>query len=146
MLDGKKTAGILTELHAELDRVRHVIIGIGIDVSQTASDFPTELRDTATSLKMALGHPIDRAALATTLLRELDADYARILAGGFSALAEEWESLCGTLGQQVTIELGARTVRGRAEALDPNGALLLRTDHGQLEPITGGDVCMLNNG
>ena len=54
------------------------------------------------------------------------------------------ESRCSTLGQHVSIEVGARTLRGRAESLDPNGALLLRTDHGRLERVTGGDVLILD--
>jgi BirA family biotin operon repressor/biotin-[acetyl-CoA-carboxylase] ligase len=145
LLDGKKAAGILTELQAELDRVHHVIIGIGIDVQQAPSDFPAELQKSATSLKIALGRPVNRPSLATAILRELDRDYARILDRQFKELAEEWEAICGTLGQHVSIEVGTRTLRGRAEALDPNGALLLRTDHGRLEPVTGGDVLILKN-
>lgn len=144
LLKGKKIAGILTELQAELDRVRHVIIGIGIDVQQSPSDFPAELRGTVTSLKMALDRPVDRPALATALLRELDRDYARILNRQFDELAEEWEARCDTLGRYVSIEMGARTLRGRVESLDSNGALLLRTDHGRLEPVTGGDVLILD--
>ncbi len=144
LIDGKKVAGILTELQGELDLVHYVIIGIGIDVQQSPSDFPAELRKSAISLKMALGRPVDRPSLATAILRELDRDYARILDRQFKELAEEWEARCSTLGQHVSIEVGARTLRGRAEALDPNGALLLRTDHGRLEPITGGDVLILD--
>jgi BirA family biotin operon repressor/biotin-[acetyl-CoA-carboxylase] ligase len=122
-----------------------VILGIGIDAQQSPSDFPAELRGHAISLKMALGRPVDRPALATALLRELDRDYTRILQGRFDELAEEWESRCSTLGQYVAITTGTKTLRGRAETLDPNGALLLRTDHGRLEPITGGDVKMLKH-
>ncbi|MFP6903524.1 MAG: biotin--[acetyl-CoA-carboxylase] ligase, partial [Verrucomicrobiia bacterium] len=60
----------------------------------------------------------------------------------FAAVAEEWGSRCSTLGKQVTIDMGARRVRGRAEALDENGALLLRTEHGRIERIIGGEVTL----
>src|SRR5580698_7442025 len=65
LISGKKVAGILTEMSAELDRVRHVILGIGIDVNQEAHEFPSELRKTATSLKIENGESLSRAALAT---------------------------------------------------------------------------------
>src|ERR1700722_3489508 len=65
LIGGKKVAGILTEMSAEPDRVRHVIPGIGIDVNQDASEFPTDLRKIATSLKIEAGEAIDRPALAT---------------------------------------------------------------------------------
>ena len=140
MIQGKKVAGILTEMSAELDNVRHVIVGIGIDVNQTASEFPAEIQSTATSLKLATGKNISRTDLAITILRELDQDYSRIVRGKFSDVADEWASRCSTLGKQVKIIVGRRRIIGRAEALDESGALLIRTEHGRVERVTGGDV------
>jgi BirA family transcriptional regulator, biotin operon repressor / biotin---[acetyl-CoA-carboxylase] ligase len=140
LINGKKVAGILTEMSAELDRVRHVIPGIGIDVNQDASEFPAELRKIATSLKIEMGEAIPRAALATAVLHELDKDYFRVCAGKFSEVAEEWVEHCGTIGKDVTVRIGDRATRGCAESLDDDGALILRTEHGRLQRITGGDV------
>jgi BirA family biotin operon repressor/biotin-[acetyl-CoA-carboxylase] ligase len=142
LLGGKKVAGILTELNAELDRVRYVILGIGIDVNQTVEEFPKELRKIATSLKIETGETISRADLATAILRELDLEYARVCAGKFSAVADEWEEHCTTIGKNVTVQTGDRKIRGRAESLDDDGALLLRTEHGRLETIFGGEVAL----
>ena len=142
LLGGKKVAGILTEMSAEVDRVRHVILGIGLDVNQTVDEFPAELRKLATSLKIEAGEEISRAELATEILRELDADYARICSGKFSAVAGEWEAACATIGRNVAVHMGDRKFRGRAESLDDDGALLVRTEHGHLERITGGDVTL----
>ena len=140
MIRGKKIAGILTEMSAELDKVRHVIVGIGIDVNQTASEFPAEIQSTATSLKLATGKNISRTDLAITILHELDQDYSRIVRGKFSAVADEWASRCSTLGKQVKIIVGRRRIIGLAEALDESGALLIRTQHGRGERVTGGDL------
>jgi BirA family biotin operon repressor/biotin-[acetyl-CoA-carboxylase] ligase len=129
-------------LSAELDRVRYIILGIGVDVNQGAGEFPPELRKLATSLKIESGRVISRPALATAILRELDSDYARICGGGFAAVADEWEAHCKTIGRAVTIQIGERKIRGRVESLDDAGALLLRTEHGHLEQIIGGDVTL----
>ncbi len=137
---GKKVAGILTELSAELDQVKYVLVGIGVDVNLNAADFPAELKTQASSLKIELGKPVARAELAAAILRELDREYARILAGDFASVASDWEHHCGTLGQRLVIRLGERRVCGRAESLGEDGALLLRTEHGHLERIVGGDV------
>lgn len=142
LLGGKKTAGILTELSAELDRVRHVILGIGVDVNLDAAGFPPELRKIATSLKVASGAEISRAELAVEILRELDLDYARMLAGKFSEIADEWEAACVTIGKNVIVHAGDRRFRGHAESLDDSGALLVRTEHGHLERVIGGDVTL----
>ena len=140
LLKGKKTAGILTELSAEIDHVKYVILGIGVDVNLSANEFPPELRRIATSLRIESGSLVNRADLAAAILRELDADYARICAGQFETVADEWEERCTTIGHNVAISVGDRTIQGRAESLDEDGALLLRTQHGRLERIIGGDV------
>ena len=142
LIGGKKVAGILTELSAELDRVRHVILGMGVDVNQVAGEFPPELRKTATSLRLESGRTISRAELAAAILRELDGDYTRLCGGRFAAVADEWEAHCKTIGRNVTIQMGERRIRGRVESLDDDGALLLRTEHGHLEHIMGGDVTL----
>ena len=143
LIGGKKVAGILTELSAELDRVKHIILGIGVDVNLDAGELPPELRKTATSLKIETGETVSRAELAVAVLRELDFDYARICGGKFPAVADEWESHCVTIGKNVTVHIGDRKFRGCAESLDDDdGALLLRTEHGHLERIIGGDVTL----
>ena len=140
LIRGKKVAGILTELSAELDKVNYVTLGMGISVNLVAAEFPAEFRKSVTSLRIETGQRQNRADLAIKILQELDRDYDRISNGHFEAVADEWEGHCTTLGQQVVIHMGDRTIRGTAESLDNEGALLLRTQHGHLERIIGGDV------
>ena len=49
---------------------------------------------------------------------------------------------CATLGRNVSVHIGERRIQGRAESLDDDGALLVRTQHGRLERIIGGDVML----
>jgi BirA family biotin operon repressor/biotin-[acetyl-CoA-carboxylase] ligase len=140
LIRGKKVAGILTELSAELDKVKYLILGMGIDVNLGAGEFPADLRKIATSLKIESGVQQNRASLAVKILQELDRDYDRICSGHFEAVANEWEKNCTTIGRRVSIQVGDRKIQGHAESLDTDGALLLRTQHGHLERIIGGDV------
>jgi BirA family biotin operon repressor/biotin-[acetyl-CoA-carboxylase] ligase len=143
LLRGRKLAGILTELSAELDQVKHVILGIGLNVNLAASDFPPDLRKLATSLLLETGKPQRRADVAAAILRELDRDYGRLRQRRFAELAGEWAAQCTTIGRRVRIQLGPHVVEGLAEALNEDGALLLRTEHGHLEAILSGDVTLL---
>lgn len=142
LIGGKKVAGILTELSAEVDRVHHIILGIGVDVNVAASELPAAIRPIATSLKIETGLDISRVELAASILRELDHDYARLGMGKFSAVADEWEAGCATIGRNVSVRMGDRQINGRAESLDDDGALLVRTEHGHLERVIGGDVTL----
>lgn len=138
----RKCAGILIELGAELDHIRHVVLGIGVDVNLAAGDLPEALRPVATSLSEQAGRPLDRAALATAMLEDLDALYRRFRSGDFLEIADEWMRRCSTLGRDVEIRVGDRVIAGRAEALDDEGALRIRTEQGRLERIVGGDVTL----
>jgi BirA family transcriptional regulator, biotin operon repressor / biotin---[acetyl-CoA-carboxylase] ligase len=140
LINQRKVAGILTELHAELDRIQYLVLGIGIDVNLTPADFPPPLRKLATSLRIESGRTLPRPDLAVQVLRELDHDYHRILSGKFHEIADEWVQHCDTIGKQIVLTLGQRKITGRAEALAEDGALILRTEHGRIERILGGDL------
>lgn len=140
LINGRKVAGVLTEMSAEPDRVLHAVLGIGVDVNLEHNDFPPELHSIATSLRLESGNPVMRSTLAVRLLEALDQDYKRILNHEFQTVSEEWESQCITLGKRVRIHQMDRTFEGFAESLDSEGALMIRNPAGHLERITGGDV------
>ena len=145
MIGSKKVAGILTEMNAEPDRVRYVVLGIGLNVNQSACDWPEELQSVATSLKIETGQSVHRAALTAALVEELDRDYCRSVGQEFGLVLDEWQSLCGTIGKEVCVQFGERRIEGRAEAIDTDGALLVRGDGGHLQRVTGGDVSLRLN-
>ncbi|MFL6528222.1 MAG: biotin--[acetyl-CoA-carboxylase] ligase [Chthoniobacterales bacterium] len=70
-----KIAGVLVELRAVTGAPHVAIAGVGINANQAAADFPEELRGRAASLRMLIGHEIDRNVLASALLRDLDQTY-----------------------------------------------------------------------
>jgi BirA family transcriptional regulator, biotin operon repressor / biotin---[acetyl-CoA-carboxylase] ligase len=74
-IDGRKVAGVLVEMRAQPGAPHLAVVGIGVNVNQTPSHFPDELRDRATSLAIVLGGPVDRNTLAIALLRNLDQLY-----------------------------------------------------------------------
>ncbi len=140
LLDGRKVAGILTEMDAEVERVHHVIAGIGVNLNATRSAFPPELRAKATSVRLATGRPVDRAELTGRLLASVEARYGRFVGGGFARLAAEWESYSCLTGTEVRVVSPAGEVAGRVLGLDPDGALRLRLPDGALHRIVAGEV------
>jgi BirA family biotin operon repressor/biotin-[acetyl-CoA-carboxylase] ligase len=139
IVDDKKVAGILTELRVEADEILMAILGIGIDVNCEQDDFPNNLARIATSLKLETGSTHDRVALAARVLARLD-EWYRLALTDFEAVADEWAKLCTTLGRQIVVTVGQRRIEGFAQALDGDGALVVRCDSGQMERILGGDL------
>ena len=139
-IDGLKVAGILTELSAEPERVHFVIVGVGVNLNSQAEHLPEELRATATSLSLALGRPVLRARFAASLWTRLEEWLDLYLDTGFDAVRARWKALSSTLGQDVLVRTDRQELRGRAEDIDPSGALLVRTAEGSLERVLAGDV------
>ena len=130
-LHGKKLAGILTETRRDA-----AILGIGLNVNCQASDFPVDLRQQVVGLT-----DVDRPGVAAQLLTELDAVYAQA-ADDFLTISGEWARLCTTLGKQIAVRMGERRIEGHAQALDEDGALLIRRDNGQIERVLGADLVL----
>ena len=144
MVEGRKLAGILTEMRAESYRVRYVVLGIGVNVNQEAAEFPTELTGRCESLRNLTGRTWNRAEVATHLLQELDQIYERVNEGRFKEVAAEWQDRCTTLGQWISVRSGSSRQTGFAESIDEEGGLLLRTGQGLLQRITSGDVTVIS--
>jgi BirA family biotin operon repressor/biotin-[acetyl-CoA-carboxylase] ligase len=138
-VEGKKVAGILTELSAEPERVHFVVLGIGVNLNARKSDFPPELSDTASSLREARGSRVPRALFTAALFTRLEQWLDIHADEGFAPIRDAWKQLSSTLGQQVVVRTDRAEFHGFAEDIDEAGALLVRTG-GRLERVLAGDV------
>lgn len=127
-LQGKKAAGILAEMSADLDRVRHVVIGVGLNVNADPKGFPGDLRSTATSIRTETGGPVLRVDLLARFLVRFEEAYAVFLAGGFPALLPRWSRRCLLSGKRVLLRHGKEELRGTAVRVDEEGALIFRPE------------------
>jgi BirA family biotin operon repressor/biotin-[acetyl-CoA-carboxylase] ligase len=137
LIDGRKFCGILTEMNAEATRVRYVVVGIGINVNQAS--FPAELRDVATSLRLATGSEWSRVELCAALLKSLDREYRDLLEkpeAHASILERFQEHSTWAQGRPVRIEDNGG-FEGITEGLDTRGFLLVRTEKGMRTVLSG---------
>lgn len=141
LCDGRKLCGILVEMAAELDRVIHVVVGVGINVNQRR--FPGELEPIATSLARELGRTVSRPAVLAAVLAGLESWLDALLAGATERVLDEWTQLADWLGQRVTVLSANQQLRGIALGIDRDGALRLRDDRGEEHRVLAGDVHLL---
>ncbi len=135
---GKKLCGILTELRAETDRVQYVIVGVGINVNNLA----TQLLPEATSLRVEAGHAVPRVALFQEVLRKFEGRYAAFLKSGAGAVLPEWKKRSATLGVRVRFVERGEQRAGIAEDLAEDGGLLVRMPDGKLVKRIAGDILL----
>ena len=142
LLSGKKVSGLLTEMSAEPDRIRHIVLGIGVNVNMDSKALQPDVRRISTTLAAATGKRVDRTALLRTLLAELDLWYHRFLHDDGSVLAA-WKELNVTLGHRVAVEGGSGKLEGSAQGVDAEGRLILKLDDGTLRQVAAGDVTIM---
>jgi len=136
----KKLAGILCEMEAEADLVHGIIIGIGVNANVT--DFPPDLRQTATSLRQNIGRPVSMPALTAEILNRLDTEYANWLRSGLADAVGFLNQHSMLSGREVTVTLSREEVRGRVEAITDAGALRVIQANGVTHDVTSGEVCL----
>jgi BirA family biotin operon repressor/biotin-[acetyl-CoA-carboxylase] ligase len=141
---GGKAGGILTEIGLSGQQVDYAVVGIGLNVNLELEQLPPRPLVPAISLSHALGHPVERLPLLQALLRAIDARYVALQAG--HSPHEEWAARLTTLGQPVTVSSASSTLQGVAEAVDADGALLVRLADGRLEAVVAGDVTLREQG
>ncbi len=138
LVDGKKVCGILTEMNAEATRVRYIVVGVGINVSQAS--FPRELP--ATSLRLVTGSEWSRVELTGALLKSLDREYHALMKdpGAHDAILQRFaQESSWVSGKKVRIEENGAAFEGTTEGLDARGFLQVRTPHG-LQIVLSGTV------
>ncbi|MDW8801365.1 biotin--[acetyl-CoA-carboxylase] ligase [Clostridium sp. A1-XYC3] len=141
ILNEKKVCGILTEMSGELNKVNYVVMGIGINVNTDSSDFPEELKNTATSISLETGKYIKRKELVSKLLNS------------FELLYDEFEkeetiktsvSICKKnsilLGKEIKIINRGKETYARAVDLSDEGELMVQYTDGIVEKIVSGEV------
>ena len=141
IIDGKKVCGILTEMHADIDRIHYVVVGMGINVNMTQKDFPTDISSTATSLRIALNRSLDRRQLIALIMEEIEEVYLKYLENrDFEQILHQCRQYSVTLNRSVKVIGRDSTIEGIAIDFDEDGALLVKTHDGNIIKVMSGDV------
>ncbi len=153
LVGNRKLAGLLSEAIFEGDRLAAVVVGLGLNVNTDWSNAPPFIAP-ATSLRLELGHPVDRLPLLLAYLDGVACRYDQLKCG--MGPYAEWVSRLVTLGQHVTAHLGEQALPGRdnsvdaapqclsgvAQGVDVDGALLLRADDGTIHRLLAADISL----
>ncbi|MBF0505021.1 MAG: biotin--[acetyl-CoA-carboxylase] ligase, partial [Candidatus Omnitrophica bacterium] len=137
--EDRKLAGILTELRAESDQVKFVVVGIGLNVNTPAH----QVIAGASSLKIAAGRSFNRVEVFQSILSSLEKWYGKLLHRDFLDITEAWKERSSTLNKRLRLTDPTGTIEGEAVDLDEDGSLLIRKDSGVIIKKTAGDILLL---
>jgi BirA family biotin operon repressor/biotin-[acetyl-CoA-carboxylase] ligase len=140
LLENRKVAGLLNEIHSETDRIHFVILGMGVNINMDERSFPRELRTKATSLKRELGRPVSRRDFACFLIRELEQWYEIFLKEGGGPVLKAWRDRARIKGKEVRVSSFGEVLSGQAVDVDSDGALIVVMKDGEQKRVVAGDV------
>jgi BirA family biotin operon repressor/biotin-[acetyl-CoA-carboxylase] ligase len=140
LVGGKKFGGILTEMHAEPDRIHYAVVGIGLNVNQ--SKMPAEIDEIATSLKIETKKSHSRLELLIRMLHHFNRYYDQFIVNGAQPILRRFAEVSSYFrGKRVRITTHTETFTGTTAGLEPSGVLRVARDDGKgTDLILSGDV------
>jgi BirA family biotin operon repressor/biotin-[acetyl-CoA-carboxylase] ligase len=142
LINSKKTAGILTELSAEENNIKYLIVGVGINVNQTTDDFPEELKGIATSLRRVNRKKINRIELLQEFLVKFEKAYLKYCEIKQLSPLKAINEYSALIGKPVELMSGKKIIKGIAKNIDKSGALILDVDGSNLV-VNSGEVTVV---
>lgn len=138
LLNGKKIAGVLCEYHSL--KIPAVIIGIGINVNH--NEFPPDIKEIATSLKLETGLETNRTELIKQLVSQLDFQYNELKDNKIEMLIDRWTQHTDLFGKTIALQKGSKSITGKAIRLDHLGRLVIANESGEETALDSGEVSL----
>lgn len=143
VVNSKKVCGILTEMSCELNRINHVVLGIGINVNIDDEDFPKEIKKIATSLKVESKNTISRKALVSKILNNFETLYKEFsIEGNAQKSLEICREKSLLLGKNIDISRNNQIINVKAIDINDDGELIVEHSDGIKEKLISGEVSL----
>ncbi|MBW2568634.1 MAG: biotin--[acetyl-CoA-carboxylase] ligase [Deltaproteobacteria bacterium] len=145
LINGKKIAGILTEISTEMDRVNYIVVGLGLNVNTSFKSSTEEVKKRATSILVETGKPFSRIKLVQAYLQFYEKYYEMFNENGFEPIMSRWKELANIVGQRIVVDIIGKKYIGKVLDVDDDGILILKDNQGTIHRIFSGDVAFASN-
>lgn len=139
LINDKKVSGILLETEFAKDKIKYVILGIGINLNTDISALGQKLKSNSTSISYEIGIKLDYHDFFRKILINLDKYYTMFDEKQYDKIILEWKNNSDTLGKKITIDSSSGKINATAMDIDESGFLIVKTDDGEIKKITSGD-------
>lgn len=144
VVNQKKVVGMLTEMSTtpEMDEIQYVVVGVGVNVNMgSIEEFPEEIRETATSLRIESGKQINRAVLVEHILERFEQNYEKFEQTlDLSGLLEAYQSHLVNVDAQVRVLDPAGEYTGISHGINTTGELIVEKEDGSIVNVYAGEV------
>lgn len=139
-VNGKKLAGMLTEVHLDAHCVQGVVFGIGLNVADNLASLPEPINQQATAIHV-YNRQADINELAADLIETVVAAAERFFADRFQDDFEPlWARYDSLFNAPVSAVFNNEKISGTACGIDAGGSLRIRLSDGSVHAFSAGDV------
>ena len=135
--NGKQVAGILTEMSADMEFIEYIVLGVGINVS--GLEFPNELKNIATSLKLE-GYDVKKLNIIWQFVYEFELLYNLYLNENTSEVVNILRNNSSVLGKQINVHYMNEVESAIAVDINNQGALIIKTQEGEVKELSSGEI------
>ena len=137
LINGKKVAGILTEMSADMEFIEYIVLGVGINVS--GLEFPSELKNIATSFKLE-GYDVKKLSIIWQFIYEFELLYNLYLNENTSEVVNILRNNSSVLGKQINVHYMNEIESAIAVDINNQGALIIKTQEGEVKELSSGEI------
>lgn len=137
LINGKKVAGILTEMSADMEFIEYIVLGVGINVS--GLEFPSELKNIATSLKLE-GYDVKKLSIIWQFIYEFELLYNLYLNENTSEVVNILRNNSSVIGKQINVHYMNEIESAIAVDINNQGALIIKTQEGEVKELSSGEI------
>ena len=137
LINGKKVAGILTEMSADMEFIEYIVLGVGINVS--GLEFPSELKNIATSLKLE-GYDVKKLNIIWQFVYEFELLYNLYLKENTSEVVNILKNNSSVIGKQINVHYMNEIESAIAVDINNQGALIIKTQEGEVKELSSGEI------
>lgn len=140
IINDKKVCGILTEMNSEINVINHVVVGIGINVNNAKDDFPDELKNIATSIKIETSKELKRNVLVAEILNNFENLYIELNNNDFSKSLDICKKNSYVIGKEINLIKNQEVKEAKAIDINNDGELVVKYKNGETEKIISGEI------
>jgi BirA family biotin operon repressor/biotin-[acetyl-CoA-carboxylase] ligase len=143
ILNNKKIGGILTELSSTSENLNHLIVGIGFNVNIQITEFPENLRESATSISNEIGHNISMEKIKNIIIETQHNLFSELENKQLTDLTPIWKDWSFTFEKEIQINFEEEKILGKDVGITKYGDLIVKLPDGSKKFFSTGEITLM---
>ena len=139
LVNGKKIAGILSQVSVQGDKFKGIVLGVGVNLNLTQEDLD-KINQPAVSLNLLLGKPVHKDSFVEKILDNFFENYKLFLKQGFPFIKNEYIKRNNFIGKQIAVNTPCSCETGTVQGVRDDGSLVILDTEMNEKIITIGDI------